>query len=324
MKFAGIVISVVMFAMCACLAQSRPNPSEFDVDGVRLGMSVDQAEAALRAYGIPYTARVQFPSRLGKGPFVGAVVGLTGKEFSADGHGDMRGDHIAVLFAETDGKAYSIDRTMDYGALTPTQTDVLMKRVKEKYGDPTPVPPGGMATPVPPATNQFWEYDPAGKAIAGPWNAMVSNWTSRSALWSDCALQEKPASNDTLFKHFFNDIESNHGTGLFAPIPYHVPDIAGSATTWNQGEFDLYTPMLGGLRTGFGSDCGVSLKISYQWGMGKGGGNVPWGLTKTFEVSLFDNQLASKNMVNLINYANGVRKQEYEEKRKKSEEQKPF
>jgi hypothetical protein len=298
-------------------------------------MSVDEAEAALRAYGIPYVAKAQFGSRLGKGPFIGAVVGMTGKEYSSVENPDDRGDHVSAFFTETEGRAYSIDRTMKYGFETPTSWDVLKQRVREKYGDPTPTPPAN--SPVPPGSMEYWVYDPGGRPISGPWNAMISNWSSHAALWSYCATQTTPAGNDTILNgnQFFDDTVGqamgNRGGGtsdrIFGPIPYHVPEKAGSPSL-NRGEYPLYFPLMGwsqpgvglGPMHGFNSVCGVTLKTHYAWG-----GGTPGVLVQGFEVGLLDNQLASKNMVNLLNYANGVRAQQLEETRKKSEQQKsPF
>lgn len=321
-------------ALCLTGRAQTKDPSEFDVDGVRLGMSVDEASAALQKYGFKYIAKVQFGSRLGKGPFLGAIVGMTGKEYSTDFHNnDDRGDHVSVLFTETEGRAYSIDRTMKYGYETPTSWDVLIQRVREKYGNPTPTPPA--SAPVPPATIEFWVYDPGGKPISGPWNAMISNWSSHIALWSYCATQTKPAPNDALYNKFFDDTGGealgNHGggtdDGIYAPIPYHVPEKAGYASL-NSGDYKLYFPLMGwsqpgvglGPIHGFNSVCGVTLRIHYMWGGDRG----PGVLVQGFEVALFDNQRASKNYVSLVNYANGIRAQQLEENRKKSEQQKPF
>jgi hypothetical protein len=331
MKFAGILLLVAALLLFTPRSQSQQSPSQFDVDGVRLGMSVDEAYAALQTYGFKYIAKVQFGSRLGKPPFIGAIVGMTGKEYSSDMHGDDTGDHVSVMFTETDGKAYSIDRTMKYVHESPTSWDVLRQRVREKYGDPTPIPAG--VIPVPPGSIEFWAYDPVGKPISGPWNAMISNWSSHSALWGYCATQGKPASNDTLYNQFFDDTVGqaigNRGSGtddaIYAPIPYHVPEKVGTASL-NRGDYKLYFPLMGssgsmlGPIRAFNLLCGVTLKIDYSWGGDRGPGVFVQG----FEVSLFDNQLASKNMVNLIKYADAVRAKQLEENRKKSEKEKPF
>ena len=335
----SIVRFILMLAALCALSSAGPaqskGPSQFDVDGVRLGMSVNEAYGALQTYGFKYIAKVQFGSRLGKGPFIGALVGMTGKEYSSDFHGDDRGDHVCVLFTETDGKAYSIDRTMKYGVDTPTAWDVLRQKVREKYGDPTPKPPSFL--PVPPGTLEFWVYDPGGKPISGPWNAMISNWSSHAALWSYCATQTTPALNDSILNqnHFFDDTVGqalgNHGggteDGIFAPIPYPVPQKPGYPSL-NRGDYQLYSPLRGwsqpgvglGPMHGFNSVCGVTLKITYAWGGERG----PGVLVEGFEVGLLDNHLASKNMVNLINYANGVKARQLDDIRKKSEQQTPF
>jgi hypothetical protein len=328
-----LLLVAALAALCLTGRAQTKDPSQFDIDGVRLGMNVDEAYAALQTYGFKYIAKVQFGSRLGKGPFIGAIVGMTGKEYSSDMHGDDRGDHVSVLFTETEGRAYSIDRTVKYGYETPTSWNVLRQRVREKYGDPTPTPPE--ISPVPPSGGESWAYDPGGRPISGPWKAMVSNWTDRSALWSDCAAQSRPAGNDTLYNQSFDDtggqILGNRGGGtgdaIYAPIPYHVPEMGGYPSL-NRGDYRLYFPMMGWSQPGvglgpihaFNSFCGVTLRIQYDWKGDPG----PGVLVQAFQVALFDNQRASKNYVTLVTYANGVKARELEENRKKSDQQKPF
>ena len=164
---------------------------------------------------------------------------------------------------------------------------------------------------------------------------MISNYSSRRNLWSYCATQYMPGGGDTIKNgHLFYDdtpgqILGNRGGGtadaIWGPLPYHVPEKAGFPSL-NRHEWPLYSPMSGWSQPGvglgpihaFSSVCGVTLRIHYMWGPG------PGVTVQAFEVSLFDNQLASKNIVKLIEYANGVRARQIEENRKKSEQQKPF
>jgi hypothetical protein len=76
---------------------------------------------------------------------------------------------------------------------------------------------------------------------------------------------------------------------------------------------------MSGLRRDFGIRCGISLKIHYDWS-----GGVNGVLVGSFGVSLVDNQLAIKNLNNLISYAKAVETKRLDELRKKAEEQKPF
>ena len=63
----------------------------------------------------------------------------------------------------------------------------------------------------------------------------------------------------------------------------------------------------------------MTLRINYQWG-----NDAARATVQGFEVSLLDNQRASKNYIALVNYANGVKAKDLEELRKKSEQQNPF
>src|SRR5271156_5302765 len=79
-------------ALCATGRAQSPSkdPSKFDIDGVRLGMGVDEVEAALRAHGSTlHMERMQFQSKLGKEPFIGAVVAMTEndrRKWNSGGH----------------------------------------------------------------------------------------------------------------------------------------------------------------------------------------------------------------------------------------------
>jgi hypothetical protein len=335
MKFAGFLLVVVALAPYTCHSQSQPNPSQFDVDGVRLGMSVDEAYAALQTYGFKYIAKVPFGSRLGKEPFIGALVGMTGTEYVIDDVNNAnndKGDHVSVLFTETEGKAYSIDRTVRYGNQDPIAYDVLLKRVKEKYGDPTPPSPNFIATET--SGSQVWVYDPTGKPLTGPWKDMVSNYTTRTGLWSYCAYGggSGTGTTDTLANKFADDStgqimgNSEGGTGstINGRIPYHVPEKTGYPSL-NKGVYQLYYPLMGWSQNGiglgpihsFGLACGITLRIHYAW-------TIRAVQVSGFEVSLFDSQLASRNYKRLVDYATGIKTKQLEENRKKSEQQKPF
>jgi hypothetical protein len=305
-------------ALCpqGCAQSPAKDPAQFDVDGVRLGMSVDEAEAALRAHGFKYIAIAQQGSRLGKEPFIGAIVGMSGTEYMPPNAnvpwplGGDPGDHIAVLFTETGGKAYSINRRMAYPAAAPVPFDVLDKQAREKYGDPPPTTP---ELKVPPAFDQYWQFDPAGRAMAeGNYNP----------VWLECARQQ----TDANFTHgvdnvrFFHDTQGNRGDNLiYAPVPYAEKLDTPGFPSLRRGEYLVYSPSINGLRANFSVRCGVSLNINYVWAGGNG------LLVDAFGVSLVDNQLAIRNLNNLIDYAKAVEAKRLEELHKKAEEQKsPF
>ncbi|MGA9389621.1 MAG: hypothetical protein WBV69_04165, partial [Candidatus Sulfotelmatobacter sp.] len=111
-------------AFCALSSTGRTqSPSGdghgFDVGGIRLDISVDQAQAALRAHDPSMKIQVlQSPARLSKGTFTSAVVGLTGTQFPSPGV-TGKSDGILISFTETEGnKAYMIARVITYDTST--------------------------------------------------------------------------------------------------------------------------------------------------------------------------------------------------------------
>lgn len=306
----------VAAAITRALIPSK-DPSQFDIDGVRLGMGVDEVEAALRAHDFKYIAIAQQRSRSGKGPFIGAVVGMSGTEYVRPGtavnygQGSDPGDHVAVLFTETEGnKAYSINRRMEYDRDTPVPFDLLDKQAREKYGNPPPTTP---EFKVPPMFDEYWQFDPAGRVMPEG---------NRDPVWQECALQLP----DTNFSHgidnvrFFDDIQGNRGDNqIYAPVPYAEKLIAPGFPSM-RGEYLVYSPSVLQLRRTFAIRCGISLEIHYNWS-----GGVNGVLVGSFGASLVDNQLAIKNLDNLINYAKVGDTKRLEELHKKAEAQKsPF
>jgi hypothetical protein len=326
-----ILVFFLLAALCmTCRAQSK-DPSQFDIDGVKLGMSVDEAKAALKAHGFTYIAIAQQGSRLGKGPFIGAVIGMSGKEYctkadaakygpnttACGGEHDL-GDHVAVLFTETDLKVYSINRRMQFDRNTPIPVDTLTKDVIEKYGDP---PPLGISY-GPSMGTMFWTYDLQGRLIS------AQRGLSDNPMWNECALEApdrsfSPNGQDNV--HFFHDNQGNYGDGyhINAPLPYQ--SAMETPLAWRNA-VSVYNPIVRTLlRSNFSVRCGVSLKIGYGWS-----GNPalqqskPRTLVEAFGVSLVDNQLAIKNLKNLIDYANGIQAKQLDDLHKKAEGQKPF
>jgi hypothetical protein len=130
-------------------AQTAANPQDFDIAGVRLGITVEQAKAALHAYNPAMTVQVQqSPSQIGPGSFTSVVVGTTGQAYG-------KGDGILIAFTETQGnRAYLISRVLTYDETSPAPTNVLMQQVTQKYGKPTSM----TADPA-----WTWAFDPDGR-----------------------------------------------------------------------------------------------------------------------------------------------------------------
>lgn len=159
------IITWLLFSLAAfcalCSIGRAQSPSgdghSFDVGGIRLDISVDQAQAALRAHDPSMKVQaLQSPSELGKGTFTSGVVGLTGTQYPSPGI-TGKSDGIFISFTETEGnKAYAIARVITYDQNTPAVLDVLMHQMIEKYGNPH-------SQTSPPGSGMFWSFGPDGK-----------------------------------------------------------------------------------------------------------------------------------------------------------------
>jgi hypothetical protein len=136
----AIMRLLLAIAVCGALcatghAQTPGDPHNWDVGGIRLGISVEQAQAALHAHDPSMKVQVlQSPSQVGKGTFTSVVVGATGAQGIAE---PKKSDAILIAFTETEGnKAYSITRVLTYDQSSSPPTDVLIRQLIEKYGKP--------------------------------------------------------------------------------------------------------------------------------------------------------------------------------------------
>jgi hypothetical protein len=154
-----LTITAVCATCSAGLAQSVTGGAHnWDVAGIRLDISVDQAKAALHAHDPSMKVQVlQSPAQLSKGMFISAVVGLTGAQFPSPGV-TGKSDGILISFTETEGnKAYSIARVITYDqSVTALPIDVLMQQMIDKYGKPH-----SMTSPL--GSGMFWSFGPDGK-----------------------------------------------------------------------------------------------------------------------------------------------------------------
>jgi hypothetical protein len=148
---------------CAlCSTDRAQSPSgdahNFDIGGVQLDISVEQAQAALHAHDPSMKVQVlQSAAQLSEGMFTSAVVGVTGKQYPSPGV-TGKSDGILISFTETEGnKAYSIARAITYDqSSTALPIDVLLQQMTEKYGKPH-------AATSPPGSGMFWSFGRDGK-----------------------------------------------------------------------------------------------------------------------------------------------------------------
>jgi hypothetical protein len=88
-------------ALCATDRAQSPSgdADNFDIAGIRLDISAEQAQAALHAHDPSMKVQtIQSPSQLGKGTFTSDVVGLTGSQTG-------KSDAILISFTETESNS---------------------------------------------------------------------------------------------------------------------------------------------------------------------------------------------------------------------------
>jgi hypothetical protein len=144
-------------------AQTSGDSSKFDITGIRLDISVDQAQTAIRAHDPSMKVQVlQSPSQIGKSTFTSGVAGLMG---SPNG----KSDGILIAFTETEGnKAYRITRVLTYDQSSPAPRDVLVQQMTEKYGKQHSGTAEGM----------FWGFGLDGKPANVCGGALIGNFVS--------------------------------------------------------------------------------------------------------------------------------------------------
>lgn len=147
-------------------AEGAPNPAGFDILGIKLGMSVAEVEAAIKASNPSLRTIVQ------KQPLTGVNDGLAdipvvGKlaRSSIQTVGGASGLNVTFIPTEP-SKAYSIHRYAGFPAGQQPSMDKTVQQLREKYG------PESRSFYFEGMPNKFlylyWLFDRAGKQIDGP------------------------------------------------------------------------------------------------------------------------------------------------------------
>lgn len=129
----SLAILVVLMEISSPLraGEGAPNPAEFDILGMKLGMSVEQIEAAIKAYDPTLLIRIDkkplTDKRLGVGKFVQIV--------QANHRGSEALEGISVLFTVAQpGRAFFIGRYTQFAPDQRPLTDKTEQLLREKYG----------------------------------------------------------------------------------------------------------------------------------------------------------------------------------------------
>jgi hypothetical protein len=140
MKLSNLVVRAAAIAglvLATCpvsTAQTRPDPSQFDVIGLKLGMSADEAQAAIRAHD-PKILIQAFKAKGVDGKISIQVVHAIKRANPRD---YMPSEEIIVSFTQTQpGKAYAIGRSVYFAKGEQPLKTAVLKQLFDKYGSPT-------------------------------------------------------------------------------------------------------------------------------------------------------------------------------------------
>ena len=136
MSFA-ILLILIGIGSPLLAAQGAPNPAGFDIVGMKLGMSVAEIEAAIKAYNPSLRTMVQKQQLTGVNdgladiPVVGKFARSSIQNVGGGGTG------LSVTFIPTEpSKAYSIHRYVGFPVGQQPFMDKTVQQLREKYGPP--------------------------------------------------------------------------------------------------------------------------------------------------------------------------------------------
>jgi hypothetical protein len=129
---AAAIAGLVLATCSVTPAQTKPDPSQFDVIGLKLGMSADEVQATIRAHD-PKILIQAFKAK-----------GVDGKIFiqvvHAIKHPDPRvlpSEEIIVLFTQTQpGTAFAIGHSLYFAKGEEPVKSTVLKQLFDKYGSP--------------------------------------------------------------------------------------------------------------------------------------------------------------------------------------------
>lgn len=141
-------------------AQGAPNPAGFDILGMKLGMSVEQIEAAIKAHSpsLPIDIRKQpiYDPKLGVGKFMDILA--AGPPYTG---GLPAQEIIEVAFTMTQpSRAFYIVRRTPFPPSQRPLVDNTVQQVREKYG-----PESNRGVNTAGITDLSWVFNKAGKQL---------------------------------------------------------------------------------------------------------------------------------------------------------------
>jgi hypothetical protein len=140
MKLSNLVVRAaaiagLVLATCSVTpAQTSPDPSQFDVVGLKLGMSADEVQATIRAHD-PKILIQAFKAKGVDGKISIQVVHAIKRAHPRD---YMPSEEIIVSFTQTQpGKAFAIGRSVYFAKGEQPLKTAVLKQLFDKYGSPT-------------------------------------------------------------------------------------------------------------------------------------------------------------------------------------------
>jgi hypothetical protein len=158
--FSMALLALVGISLPPGTAGATPDPASFDILGMKLGMSVEEIEAAIKAYNPSLPVLISRPviadKRLGDGNVVVQFVNAGGVPTAAYG---MPPERIAVGFTVSQpSRAFYIGRMTRFPPDQRPLIDKTVQQLREKYGSESRSVNNGIGFE--------WVFDKAGKQIA--------------------------------------------------------------------------------------------------------------------------------------------------------------
>jgi hypothetical protein len=153
------IVTLVLLALVTIVGSALAQPTNFDIGGVKLGMTEPAVRAALKKFNPAFKYEdAEWQPRPGVPSTRASVTGFIGVGPASHAPKGQIDDGITVFFTQATGQAYSIVR--EFRAPDPAAAmlyETVRQSILDKYGKPTEV-----LVDQKQQLNAHWDYDMAG------------------------------------------------------------------------------------------------------------------------------------------------------------------